>query len=253
MEKLFKKKIVLLTGAAGLLGTQFAKTFNNNKNFECVCVDIDEKKLDVLKKNLKSNNIHFFKCDIRNISKLISLRNKLKNKKIFINTIINNAAINPTPNKKTDNWENEIEIGIKGAVNVISAFSEDMIKKKQGNIINIGSDLSVIAPNQELYKKAKINFIKPLSYSVIKHGIVGLTKYYASLYGKHNIRCNCLSPGGINFKLKKKLVRQISNVIPLKRMANIDEYNDAILFLCSEGTKYMTGQNIIIDGGRSII
>ena len=247
MEKLYKKKIVLLTGAAGLLGTQFAKTFNKNKNFECVCIDIDKKKLKVLKKKLKSNNIHFFHCDITNISKLINLRKK------FINTIINNAAINPTPNQKIDNWKNEIEIGLKGASNVIAVFSKDMIKKKNGNIINIGSDLSVIAPNQELYKKAKLKFLKPLSYSVIKHGIVGLTKYYASLYGKYNIRCNCLSPGGINFKLKKTLVQEISNVIPLKRMANIDEYNDIILFLCSEGSKYMTGQNIIIDGGRSII
>ena len=80
-----------------------------------------------------------------------------------------------------------------------------------------------------------------------------MTKYYASLLGKYNIRCNCISPGGVNNNLNKNLVKEITKLIPLRRMAAKNEYNYAILFLCSDGLKYMTGQNIVIDGGRSII
>ena len=257
MEKQANKKkhimTVLLTGAGGLLGTEFAKSLSRKKNIKCVCIDIDQKKLKVLSDKIKSKDFLYFRSDITSYKNLNNLKNKLVKKKIYINTIINNAALNPVPKKISKTWEDEIKVGLKGAANVIKVFSFDMIKKRRGNIINIGSDLSVIAPNQEIYKKAKLNFTKPLSYSIIKHGIVGLTKYYASLYGKFNIRCNCLSPGGINHNLDKKLVRQISSLIPLKRMANTHEYNDAILFLCSDGTKYMTGQNLVIDGGRSII
>ena len=256
MEKHFKidlsKKNILVTGAGGLLGSEFVN-FLVKFNAQCVCID---KNLDSLKKKFKKNNsqkILYYKCDITKTNDLKKIHNILKEKKIFIDTIINNAAINPTPGRKNKSWNTEIEVGLTGANNVILEFTKIMIKKKVGNIINIGSDLSVIAPNQEIYKRAKLNYIKPLSYSVIKHGIVGMTKYYASLLGKHNIRCNCISPGGVNNNLDKKLVKEIIKHIPLKRMATKDEYNLAILFLCSDGLKYMTGQNMVIDGGRSII
>jgi NAD(P)-dependent dehydrogenase (short-subunit alcohol dehydrogenase family) len=256
MEKRFKidlsKKNILVTGAAGLLGSEFVN-FLVEFNARCVCID---KNLDLLKKKFKKKSnerILYYKCDITKTNDLKKINNILKKKKIFIDTIINNAAINPTPGSKNKGWNTEIEVGLTGANNVISEFTKTMIKKKDGNVINIGSDLSVIAPNQEIYERAKLNYIKPLSYSVIKHGIVGMTKYYASLLGKYNIRCNCISPGGVNNNLNKKLVKELTKHIPLKRMAAKDEYNHAILFLCSDGLKYMTGQNMVIDGGRSII
>ena len=80
-----------------------------------------------------------------------------------------------------------------------------------------------------------------------------MTKYYASLFAKHNIRVNCLCPGGIYNKQNLKFVKKLKDLIPLNRMAKVDEYNGAILFLCSDATNYMTGQNLIIDGGRTII
>ena len=134
---------------------------------------------------------------------------------------------------------------------MIEVFSKDMQRKKSGNIINIGSDLSVIAPDQRLYN-AKKNY-KPLSYSVVKNGIVGITKYYASLYASKNIRCNCLSPGGVYNKQDAKFVKKLENKIPLKRMASKNEYIGAVQFLASKASSYMTGHNLIIDGGRSII
>ena len=115
-------------------------------------------------------------------------------------------------------------------------------------IVNIASDLSVIAPDQRLY----INSSKPVSYSVIKSGIVGLTKYLSTYFAKNKIRCNSLSPGGIDNNQSKIFKKKISKLIPLNRMAKKNEYKEAIKFLCSDKNNYMTGHNLIIDGGRSV-
>ncbi len=136
---------------------------------------------------------------------------------------------------------------------MIKYFGEFMSKKKNGNIINIGSDLSVIAPNQNIYKKAYKNFIKPVTYSVIKHGLYGMTKYFASLYAKDKVRVNMLSPGPVFRNHKKIFINEIKTQIPMERMANKNNLNSSLLFLADEKNTYLTGQNIIVDGGRTII
>lgn len=136
---------------------------------------------------------------------------------------------------------------------MIKFFGEDMSKKKHGNIINIGSDLSVIAPNQNIYKKAYKNFIKPVTYSVIKHGLYGMTKYFSSLYAKDKVRVNMLSPGPVFKNHKKNFVNEIKIQIPMGRMANKSDLNSSLLFLADEKNIYLTGQNIIVDGGRTVI
>ena len=126
-----------------------------------------------------------------------------------------------------------------------------MSKKKNGNILNISSDLGIIAPDQRIYKNK--NFIKPITYSVVKHGIIGLTKYTASYWAKDNIRCNAIAPGGIFNNQENSFVKKISNLIPLGRMAKKNEYNALVLFLCSDLSSYLTGSVIVADGGRTII
>ena len=247
-----KNKRVLITGAAGLLGNEFIKSLIS-ANAKCYAVDIDEKKLSILKKKIKSSKLEIFRCDITNSFEVKNLYEKLDKKKVFINTIINNAANNYYPNSKiSESWQDDLDVSLLGAKNVIEIFVKKMIQKREGNIINIGSDLSVIAPDQRIYKDIK-NFTKPLSYSVAKHGIVGLTKYYASLLGNKNIRCNCLSPAGVFNNQHKGFKKRLENLIPLGRMAKKSEYNDVINFLCSDGSLYMTGHNLVMDGGRSII
>ena len=219
-------------------------------------MDINKKKGAKLEKKLKkkfNNKIFYFNCDITKKKEILKLRQKLKKLNINLNVIINNASINPQPKNKTNknDWSKSIEVGLTGAKNIIETFYREMIKKKSGNIINIGSDLSIIAPDQRIYENEK--FFKPVSYSVVKHGIVGITKYYSSLLAQHNIRCNCLSPGGVFNNQPMKFVNKITKLIPLKRMANKNEYIGAIQFLASDASKYMTGHNLIVDGGRSII
>ena len=128
-----------------------------------------------------------------------------------------------------------------------------MIKNNRGCIINIASDLSVIAPDQLLYEKIYKNFEKPVTYSVIKHGLLGITKYYAAKYGKYNITCNAISPVGVFNNQNKKFVKRLKKRIPMNRMANKEDIKYSINFLLSKKQKFITGHNLVIDGGRTII
>jgi len=261
MEKLnknlfdLKNQYTLITGSCGLLGEQHA-TALSLINSNLILVDINKKKGLELEKKLKkkfNSKIFYFNCDITKKSQILKLKQKLKKLNIHLNVIINNASINPQPKNKTnkDDWGKSIEVGLTGAKNIIEIFHKEMIRKKSGNIINIGSDLSIIAPDQRIYENIK--FFKPVSYSVVKHGVVGITKYYSSLLAQYNIRCNCLSPGGVFNNQPRKFVNKITKLIPLKRMAKKNEYIGAIQFLASDASKYMTGHNLVVDGGRSII
>jgi NAD(P)-dependent dehydrogenase (short-subunit alcohol dehydrogenase family) len=134
-------------------------------------------------------------------------------------------------------------------------FGQEMAKEGKGVILNVSSDLGVIAPDQRLYQKRGLiedeQPTKPVTYSVIKHGLIGLTKYLATYWASKNIRANSISPGGIYTNQKAEFVNRLANLIPLGRMAHEDEYKAAIIFLVSDASSYMTGANLVIDGGRT--
>ena len=156
-------------------------------------------------------------------------------------------------NLSKDNLSNQMMVSFIGTKNVTEFIGSLMCKRKFGSIINIGSDLSVIAPNQEIYSGVYKNFIKSLDYSVAKHGLVGLNKYYASLFAKYNIRVNMVSPAPIMNKQKPKLIKNLINLIPMKKLAQRKDVFYLLEFLLSKNSSYITGQNILLDGGRSII
>ena len=111
----------------------------------------------------------------------------------------------------------------------------------------------MISPDQRLYNnKKKLKNVKPVTYSVAKTGLIGLTRYLATYWADKNIRCNAISPGGVYNNHNKQFVKKISKLIPLGRMAKKDEYRSAVQFLCSDASSYLTGQNLVIDGGRSV-
>ena len=215
-----------------------------------------------LKKNFRSSKIFLFAADIVNEKKIKDISKKLKNKKIIVNSIINNAAIDAIPSKKTSNldfvsskqWRKELDVSLLGSYLIIKHFIKDMCVKKDGKIINIGSDLSVIAPNQSIYMRVGFkNYIKPATYSVVKHGLLGMTKYFSSLYAEKNVRFNMVSPGPIFKNKNKKFVNELKKTIPMKRMGTPQDLEEVIKFLLNDNSKYVTGQNILIDGGRTII
>ena len=121
--------------------------------------------------------------------------------------------------------------------------------------VNIASDLSVIAPDQRLYRQSDRSEdqqpVKPVTYSVVKSGLVGLTRYLATYWADSGVRVNAISPGGVYNRQPEDFVQRLTNLIPLGRMANVDKYQGAILFLCSDASSFVTGTNLIVDGGRS--
>ena len=189
-----------------------------------------------------------------------------------IDILINNAANNPKveadPHGEPKQWsrlENfplavwnaDIAVGLTGAFLCSRIFGQEMVKRNSGVILNIASDLGVIAPDQRLYRKEGLpedqQPVKPVTYSVVKTALIGLTRYLSTYWTAHNIRVNAISPGGVSAGQPEEFTSRLHQLIPMGRMANKDEYQGAVLFLCSDASSYMTGQNLIVDGGRSVL
>ena len=248
-----KNKNIIITGGFGFLGTQITKALLREKA-NVYIIDI--------KKPKKINKTRYFETDITNEMELKKILNFFRSKKKRIDVLINNAAIDYNPSKKgndklkletfsNDIWDKDILVSLKGSYLCTKVFGSYMSKFNKGSIINISSDLGIIAPDQRIYKKN--NFTKPVTYSVVKHGVIGLTKYTASYWGKKNVRCNAIAPGGIFKNQDSSFIKKINHLIPLGRMAKKNEYNGLILFLCSNLSSYLTGSVIVADGGRTII
>ncbi len=251
LDKLFnfKNKIVLITGCNGQIGKKISELFlslgakvygfdlNNtkihNQNFIYIKIDITENK--ILKKK---------------ISKIFQ-----KEKKIDI--LINNAAtsIFSGIEKRRDNELSKVyNLNVKSVINIIKYFYINYKKynMKKASIINFGSIYGFLSPDFRIYTNG--NRFSAEIYGASKASLIQITKYFAVLFAKKNIRVNSISPGGIlNKKLQsKRFIKNYSTRVPMNRMANVEDLFTAILYLASDFSKYGTGQNIIIDGGLSI-
>jgi len=269
-----KGKRALITGACGLLGLKHALALLEI-GASVILTDIDENTLIEAKKSLELKKyfgeIKYYFMDVGSEDSIMNVFKKLKKDNIRIDILINNAAINPKQASLKDNirttrlenfsldiWNLEISVGLTGAYLCSKIFGSAMAKDgKGGVIINIASDLSVIAPDQRIYRQEGVEddlqAVKPVTYSVIKAGLIGLTRYLASYWADKGVRANALSPGGVFTNQDSEFVNRLSSLIPMGRMAKSDEYIGAIQFLCSDASAYMNGQNIVIDGGRSVI
>lgn len=267
-------KNALVTGAAGLLGVEHAAAL-----LECgalvVLTDISEPQLDNAKHRLLSSfpdgKILAYSMDVSNLKSVQSVQKSLIDQSIYLDILINNAAIDPKvqglesivetsrlENFSRNQWDFQIAVGLTGAFICSQVFGAEMSKNGCGGVIlNIASDLSVIAPDQRLYRNKEVDDdmqpVKPVTYSVIKTGLLGLTRYVAAYWADKGLRCNALSPGGVYNGQPEEFVQRLTSLIPLGRMAYKDEYRAAVQFLCSDASAYMNGQNIVMDGGRSIL
>ena len=263
-------KVAVVTGGAGLLGEKHAEAI---AEFGAIPVLLDiDKKAGTKKASRISNEYQvdcvFKLCDITDESQILSVRDALLSKYERIDILINNAAIDPKVEAKSeknlsrlenfpiDQWNLEMAVGVTGAMLCSKVFGYEMAKNGKGVILNISSDLGIIAPDQRIYKKEGLpeneQPVKPVTYSVIKHGLIGLTKYLATYWAGKGVRCNALCPGGIYNNQPDEFVKKISNLIPLGRMAHEDEYKASVVFMVSDASKYMNGAIIPMDGGRSI-
>ena len=257
-------KTALITGGAGLLGEQHARALLAI-NANLVLTDINVKNLcdltKLLKKTYPNQKILNMCMDVSQKKDILNTSMILRKKRIRIDILINNAALDPKvksgqvnlnsgsrlENYSLESWDRELAVGLTGAFLCSQIFGSEMAKNGQGGVIlNISSDLSKLAPNQRIYKKRglseKNQAVKPVTYSVIKTGLIGLTRYLATYWAHQGVRTNALSPGGVFFKQPKQFIKKLTNLIPLGRMAKSDEYIGAVQFLCSDASKFINGK-----------
>lgn len=268
-------KVALITGAGGLLGPKHAeaiieyggKVILTDWHLERV-----EQKADELNSKYGIGSACPYFMDVTEKKSIDSVIDIVENTLgLSIDILINNAAKDPkvkkgegnlTPDSRFENmtkeyWFEGIDAALNGTFLVTQAVTNFMLKKNiKGVVLNISSDLGVIAPDQRLYHKPELNEdlqnVKPITYSAAKWAIIGMTKYLSVYFAKKNIRVNALSPTGVYNNHPEDFVKKLSNIIPMGRMADIDEYKGAIVFMCSDASSYMTGENVIIDGGKTV-
>lgn len=272
VEKFFiKNKIIVITGGAGLLGKNHAEAVLDGKGIP-VLLDISDYALknaeEALKKKYPQQAIETFRTDITNRDSVETVCNSILNKYGHIDGLINNAANNPKvegsaanmkniqfENFPIDMWMNDIAVGLTGAMICAQVFGSQMAKQNAGVILNISSDLGIIAPDQRIYRKKGLSdeeqSVKPVTYSVIKHGLLGLTKYLATYLAEKGVRCNALCPAGVYNGQNEEFLKKLTNLVPMERMADKEEYKATILYMLSEASSYMTGSTVIVDGGRT--
>jgi NAD(P)-dependent dehydrogenase (short-subunit alcohol dehydrogenase family) len=267
-------RVAIVTGGAGLLGYHHGAILAA-AGAHVVVLDLAAANPALRAEQLQ--RAHGPEClglaaDITSEASLLEARDAILAKFGRIDILINNAANNPKveadPNGEPKQWsrlENfplevwnaDIAVGLTGAFLCSRIFGAEMVKRNAGVILNISSDLGVIAPDQRLYRKEGVpedqQPVKPVTYSVVKTALLGLTRYLSTYWTAHNIRVNAISPGGVFAGQPGEFTARLHQLIPMGRMANKDEYQGAVLFLCSDASSYMTGQNLIVDGGRSVL
>ena len=256
-------RTVLITGGCGLLGQQHAEAILEFGG-EVILTDVisDTNGVTKLKEKYKKNisSVYMDVTDKSSIQHVVDSCDK-------IDVLINNAALDPKvedglewKNKfehlDLDSWNETIDVILNGTFlcsqvvinKMLSTGLESEYCRNGGVILNIASDLSIISPDQRIYGEG----VKPASYGVAKAGVVNLTKYLSTYLAKKNIRVNSLSPAGVYNNQPDEFVSKFKNLIPMDRMARPNEYKGAVVFMCSDASSFMTGHNLVIDGGRTI-
>ena len=273
LERLFKLdgKVVVITGATGLLGRKHAEAvacyggtpilldlsqqavddFSNELN-EKYKVDSIGFAIDITNENAIENNVGLLIKEFGKIDGLVN--NASNNPKVEDSKEINFSRLENFP---LDIWNDDIAVGLTGSFLCAKHYGFAISQNPNGgSIINISSDLGLIAPDQRLYSKDGVDNgkqnVKPVTYSVVKTGLIGLTRYLATYWADKNVRCNAMCPGGVENGQPEEFLKEVSARIPMGRMANASEYQGTLLWMLSDASSYLNGAIIPIEGGRTV-
>ena len=265
-----RDRVIIITGAAGLLGRQHADAIAAYGGIP-VLLDLFQDPVEQLADDLRETHgvaAIGYAVDITQEQQVESNCLTVLERFGRIDGLINNAANNPKVESKDeknfsrlenfpiDVWQEDLGVGLTGSFICAKHYGLAISQNPKGGVIlNISSDLGLIAPDQRLYRQKKIpekkQPVKPVTYSVVKTGLIGLTRYLAT-YWPAKVRCNALCPGGVEDGQPEDFLKELHKRIPLGRMANVEEYQGAIVFLMSDASAYMNGAVIPFEGGRSV-
>lgn len=260
-------QVVIVTGGAGLLGIEYCHVLQQ-AGAHAVVVDIDEARVETIVKDLLAQDgpePMGFAIDITDKAAVQNMTNQVLSHFGRIDGLVNNAALNPKfeageAEKHTNNfedypvelWNQSLAVDLTGMFLCTQAVATTMLVQKKGAIVNISSTYGQVAPDQRLYEHDDPTLplsYKPITYSVTKSAVMGFTRYLAAYWGGKGIRVNTLTLGGVFNNHPDEFVRRYSSRTPLGRMADKTEYSGALLYLLSDASSYMTGSNLIVDGG----
>ena len=261
-----EKKIVLITGVSGQLGAEYARSFLLNGAY---VAGLDLRESPVCQKLQQdfSGQFRFFSGDITSRNSLLKVYAQISKPWGTPNVLINNAAIDSPPSSDSRengpledypeaSWDKVLEVNLKGTYLCCQVFGSAMAKEGSGSIINVASIYGLVSPDQSLYeyrRRLGQEFYKPVAYSASKSGLLNLTRYLAVYWAKHAVRVNTLTIAGVANHQDQDFLEAYCGRIPVGRMAEPDEYNGAVLFLASDASRYMTGANLVVDGGWTAI
>ena len=263
-------KIVVITGAVGLLGEKHAEAVAAYGGTP-VLLDLSQTAVDLLAEKLNKQyrvNAVGFSVDITDEDQVRITSNDVCKKFGKVDGLVNNAANNPKveatseknfsrlENFPLDMWEQDIAVGLTGSYLCTKYFGFLISQNKDGgSIVNISSDLGVMAPDQRLYEEEGVDRdqqnVKPVTYSVVKSGMIGLTRYIATYWADKNVRCNAMCPGGIENGQPENFLNKVHSRIPMNRLAQPNEYQGTLLWMLSDASSYLNGAVISVDGGRT--
>jgi NAD(P)-dependent dehydrogenase (short-subunit alcohol dehydrogenase family) len=265
VESLFglSGKVAIVTGAAGQLGGEYARTLLD-AGAKVAAFDVWLENPKGKLNEIKSEDFILHEVDITEKKSIETGLDSVIERLGMPTILVNNAAIDAPPNASEVNtgpfeaypeqtWMTMMDVNLKGLFLCCQVIGGQMARSGGGSIINISSTYGILSPDQRIYEyRAKEKpFYKPVAYTVSKSGVLGLTKYLATYWSKKNVRVNTLTLGGVFNHQDETFLKNYSEKVPLGRMANQNEYNGAVLFLASEASSYMTGSNLVIDGGYS--
>lgn len=266
--KLFslKNKVAIVTGAGGLLGQHHCEALAE-AGANVVAVDIAEKMVGAVAKKLGRNHVGL-EMDVTDPVSIKKVRDVVLKKFKHIDVLVNNAAINDMfenpslaaeqsmfENYPLEMWQKSLNVNVTGVFLCSQILGTPMAQRGSGSIINIASTYGIVGPDQSIYvdRKGKQKFYKSASYPTTKGAIINFTRFLAAYWGKNGVRVNTLSPGGVENSQDDFFVTNYSRKTLLGRMAAPTDYKGALIFLASDASSYMTGANLVVDGGWTAI
>lgn len=248
MNLRLSNKTIIVTGAAGLLGSEMAKKFI----FEGATVI----SFDIIKPNI--DKVIHFNCDLTKQEQVDSIFNEVLSKFEKLDGLVNNAYPRTSDwgtswgNIDLQSWRNNVDMQLNSTFYLTQKFTNISISRNTcSSIVNIGSIYGIVGNDFTVYEGTSI--VSPAAYSAIKGGIANFTRYLASLLGQHNIRVNCVAPGGIENNQDSVFISNYNKKVPMRRMGKPSDISPIVSFLLSDESAYITGQNIAVDGGWTCI